>query len=287
MVLEQLYPLELIERSPLYAFILGIGYSIIGIGIAVLLFPEDPAIVAVALIALMILPTLNNLLKQEEEVERKQDTFNPFRFYITHKNVFKVYILLFLGILLSFSFFSLFLPSLATNFIFENQINVLYGKAAGGAAFNAGLYKSLLINNVSVLILCFIAAFVIGDGAIFLITWNASVWGTIFGNLAKTAALSTDKSPIIYFFIVLVIVFPHMILEAFSYITSASAGGVISKGLLKEKFFSKNFRDIMKNATILFIFSIIILLIAVFVETWVLNNATTYQTIIQQSSLVR
>ena len=181
----------------------------------------------------------------------------------------------------------MFLPSLATNFIFENQINVLYGKAAGGAAFNAGLYKSLLINNVSVLILCFIAAFVIGDGAIFLITWNASVWGTIFGNLAKTAALSTDKSPIIYFFIVLVIVFPHMILEAFSYITSASAGGVISKGLLKEKFFSKNFRDIMKNATILFIFSIIILLIAVFVETWVLNNATTYQTIIQQSSLVR
>jgi len=133
-MLEQIYPLKLIEKNPLYALILGIGYSVIGIGIAVLLFPEDPAIVAVALIALMVYPTINKLMKQEEQIESTKEEFSLFVFLRDHKYVFLIYILLFVGILLSFSFFALLLPSLATNHIFENQINVLRGNA-GGAYF--------------------------------------------------------------------------------------------------------------------------------------------------------
>ena len=283
MVLEQIYPLKLIEKNPLYALLLGISYSVIGIGAALLLFPEDPAIVAVAFIALMIVPTLSKLLKQEEAIEIKKSDFNLVNFYVDHKDVFKIYIFLFLGIFLVFSFFSLLLPSLTTNYIFENQINVLYGSKTGGAIFSKALFVDIFQNNLSVLILCFIAAFVFGDGAIFLITWNASVWGTIFGNIAKTASLNVAGNPFYYFFIILAIVFPHMILEAFSYISSATAGGIISKGLLKEKTTSKKFRTLLKNTVLLVIFAVVILLIAVVIETYVLNNANIYREIVALS----
>ncbi|MBI2138959.1 stage II sporulation protein M [Candidatus Woesearchaeota archaeon] len=288
MVLEKIYPLELIEKSPLYALVLGAAYATIGIGAAVLLFPDDPAIVAVAFIALIVYPTLSKLLKEEEEKEARNEEFAPITFIKDHENSFQVYTLLFLGMLLSFSFFAIMLPSLATNHIFENQIDVLYGAGKSGqAVFSKGLFTSILLNNASVLVLAFISAFIFGDGGIFLLTWNASVWGTIFGNLAKTAALSSAKSPLIYFALVFFSVFPHMILEAFSYVCSATAGGVISKGMLKERLFSPEFNRILRNTAVFMAFAFIILLVAVSVETYVLGNAATYRLIIQQSFAAR
>jgi len=285
MVLEQLYPLKLIERDPIYAFLLGMGYTVIGIGAAVILFPEDPAIVAVAFISLMVYPTISKLIKQEEKLESKNDEFKLGVFFRDHKDMFKVYAFLFLGILLVFSFFAIMLPTLATNHIFENQIGVLYGRSTGQAIFSVPVFKDIFMNNLSVLVLCFVAAFLFGDAAIFLVTWNASVWGTIFGNLAKTAALNVSVNPFYYFLIVIVVVFPHMMLEAFSYICSATSGGVISKGLIREKMFSSKFYRIIKNTLILFVFALLVLFVAVIIETYVLGNVTVYQTIRMQSRL--
>ncbi|MBI2140774.1 stage II sporulation protein M [Candidatus Woesearchaeota archaeon] len=288
MVLERIYPIELLEKNPFYALLLGAAYGTIGIGAAVLLFPEDPAIVAVAFTALMMYPSINAILRQEEAIEAQNDEIRLMTFMKDHQNSFKVYSLWFIGTLLAFSFFALVLPALASNHIFENQVNVLYGAGTSGkAAFSQSLFMSILRNNSGVLMLSFISAFVFGEGGIFLLTWNASVWGTIFGNLAKTAALSTDKNPFVYFFLVLMTVFPHMILEAFSYIMAATAGGVISKGLFKEKLFSKPWNRILYNTLAFAVFAFIVLLIAVAVETYVLGNAETYRLIIQQSFVGR
>jgi hypothetical protein len=59
-----------------------------------------------------------------------------------------------------FSFFALILPSLATNHIFENQINVLYGRT-GGAVFEKGLFFDIFNNNVIVMIVILITAIVL------------------------------------------------------------------------------------------------------------------------------
>lgn len=281
-MLEQIYPIKLIEKSPIYAFLMGISYTIIGIGLAVLLFPEDPALVAVALISLMFYPTISKLMKQEEAIESKREEFNLFIFLRDHKYVFMVYILFFVGVLLVFSFFALLLPSLATNHIFKNQIDVLYG-FTGGAIFEQGLFVDILQNNLMVLIVIFITAFVLGDGGIFLITWNASVWGTIFGNLAKSAALNSHNNPFFYFGVVFAIVAPHMLLEAFTYVVSATTGGVVSKAIIKEKMLSRRFNYIVVNTIISLVFALLVLLLAVAVETYVLGNVETYQVIIRQS----
>ncbi|MBD3164274.1 hypothetical protein GF323_03675 [Candidatus Woesearchaeota archaeon] len=279
-MLEQLYPLKLIEKNNLYALLLGIAYSVIGIGLAVLLFPEDPALVAVALISIMFYPTINKLMKQEESIETEQKEFNFMVFLKDHRYVFMIYMLMFSGMLLTFSYFSLLLPKMASNHIFQNQINVMTGNAV---AFEGGLFRSLLQNNLIVMIVIFITAMLLGDGGIFLITWNASVWGTIFGNLAKTAAFNANQNPFTYFLIVIGIVSPHMLLEAFSYIVAATTGGVVSNAMIKEKLASKKFNNIATNTVISLAIALIILLIAVAVETYVLGNVEVYKTIIRQS----
>ena len=283
-MLEQLYGLNLLEKHPIYAFLLGLGYSIVGIGAAVVLFPDDPALVAVAFTSIIMLPTLRKLLFQASQLETIKERFSLIGFFRDHRHIFFIYTAYFLGALLAFAFFAIVLPSMATNQIFESQINVLYGSAKSGhAVISMPLFKSIFMNNLSVMILCFVTAFVFGDGGIFLITWNASVWGTIFGNLAKSSAASMGKNPFIYFLIIFTIVFPHMVLEAFSYFCSAGSGGIISKGVVRERFLSKPFFKIALNAFVMLVFALVVLLVAVSVETWVLGNVGLYRTIIRQS----
>jgi hypothetical protein len=281
-MIEQLYPIKLIEKRAIIAFILGLTYSIIGIGIAVLLFPEDPAIVAVAIISLMFYPTIKKFMVFEECEEAKNQSFSLLCFLKNHKHIFRIYILFFLGVLLGFSFFSVNLPSLATNHIFNNQINILY-QVTGKAAFDVAKFGDILINNFGVLILIFITAFFIGDSGVFLLTWNASVWGTIFGLFAKNYALSAARNPLYVFLLVIAIVITHTLLEAFAYISSAAAGSVLSKGMIGEKLMSDRFNNVIKGTVITLLFSLLILLIAVAVETYVLGNVTIYQTIVRHS----
>jgi len=288
MVLEQIYPLKLIEKNVLFALILGIAYTIIGIGTAVVLFPEDPAIVAVAFTAILIIPTVNKLFKQAEYIEGKRKKSNLLLFFRDHYQIFIIYALLFLGIFIVFSFFSIMLPNLAVNHIFENQLEVKYGKTGsavitGDAVVGTSIFKKIFFNNLSVLILCLITAFLFGDGAFFLITWNASVWGIIFGHLAKTAAFAMGKDPFIYFLLIFASVFPHMMLEALSYFSSAAAGGILSGGFTREKFMSEKFVHVLRDFILLMVLSIFIVFIAAYVETYVLQNFDVYRTIIQQS----
>ena len=76
-----------------------------------------------------------------------------------------------------------------------------------------------------------------------------------------------------------------MMLEAFAYIASATTGGVISKAVVYEKLFSKRFNFIVVNTIISLIFALLVMILAVGVETYVLNNVETYQRIIKASFL--
>ncbi len=293
-LLEDLYNVELVKQKSLYALLLGIGYAIIGIGCAVLLFPEDPAIVAVAFTAILFLPLLRQVLITEEDEECAKariegaDKFSIIQFFKDHNEIFKIYLFYFLGVLFVFSFFALVLPNLATNYIFKNQLEVMYGTAVqSGKAmvleFDSNLFTGILLNNFIVMILCFITAFIIGDGAVFLITWNASVWGTIFGNLAQTAAIAAGKNPILYFILVIVVVLPHMLLEAFAYFSSAGAGAIVSRGLIKEQFMSPQFKRLIKGTVLLLLVAAAFIIVGALVETYVLENVDVYRAIIQQS----
>jgi len=277
MVFEQLYPADFLKKRPITGLLLGIGYTIMGLFLALVIFRNDPALIAVGITALLLLPSLYQLSKTTEAAERKTKNFNDYL-----KRVYpylKVYVAIFFGIFFTFATFAIFLPKLAANHLFEQQLAIITGGQA--ITFSWPLFWDLFTWNLQVLLLCFVLSLVAGNGAIIFIAWNASVWGTIFGNLAKTAALNVAANPIIVFILVILSVFPHTFLEGLSYMISTVSGTVLSDGLSKEKFTSKRLWRITKYNLALFLIGIGVLFIACIVETYVLNNFTLYRKIIQ------
>ena len=288
MVLEQIFPENWLETKGRYAFLLGVIYSVVGILLAKFLFRGDPALVAVGFTSLLLLPELYKLFSIEERKESLQTKVSIRSLWRNDIDIVRIYIFLFLGILLVYSIGTILLPSFTTNTLFREQLEVRFGQgfagnAFAGGTFSASLFFSLLSNNFLVLIACFIMALLTGDGAIFLITWNASVWGTIFGITAKNASLFTGGNAYLTFILIMLIVFPHMIIEGISYFLAAISGSVISKDVILEQFMSNRFFEVFGFNLYLLLFGLLSLLLGAFVETFVLNNVGIYQEIIQQS----
>ena len=292
MVLEHIFPEDWLERKGIYAFLLGIGYSIIGVLIASILFPGDPALVAVAFTSMLLLPELYKIFSIEERQESLEQRISLRSLWRDDIEVIRIYIFLFLGIMLVYSVGTILLPELQANNLFREQLEIRFGQGFSGSAtagsatgeiFSSGLFFVLLTNNFLVLMACFILALLAGDGAIFLITWNASVWGTIFGLTAKNAALFSGQHPLYFFALIMAIVFPHMIIEAISYFLAAISGSVISKGVLLEQFASERFFEVFGFNLYLLLFALLFLLLGAIIETFVLQNISIYQEIIQMS----
>lgn len=276
MVFEQLYTAEYLKEHPKYGFLLGIGYTIIGLFLAIMMFKEDPATIAVGIIALFLIPSLHQLSTTAEISERKTPDIKTFIMQVLP--YVKVYVCVFFGIFFTFAGFAIFLPQLAAGYLFKQQLAIIAGKAT---TFAWPLFWDLFTWNLQVLLLCFVLSLIAGNGAIIFIAWNASVWGTIFGNLAKTAALASAANPLIIFILVILSVFPHTFLEGLSYMLATTSGTVLSDGLVKEKIASKNMWVIFKYNAMLFVASLAVLFLAMIVETYVLGNFTTYRRIIE------
>src|SRR3989344_3801945 len=274
-VFEQLYSAEFLHDRPAYGFLLGIAYTVLALFLSIVIFPNDPALIAVGLIALLLIPSLHKLTEQNEASNTLIPTFKDFaKNTVPHV---KVYIAIFFGIFFTFAFFSIILPNIAASHLFSTQLNVVKGQAV---TFNAELWWSLFSWNFQVLALSFLLSLIAGNGAIFFIAWNASVWGTIFGNLASTAAGATTANPFILFLLVIISVFPHTFGEGLSYMLSAISGTTLSAGLTREQLISRNMWLVFKYNGLLLLISIGVLAIAMLIETYVLGNFTTYRAII-------
>lgn len=275
MVFERLYSAEFLHERPYFGFLLGVGYTILGLFIALMIFPNDPALIAVGITSLLLLPSLSQLSDSQEIIQKKAPTFWKF-LKITSPHL-QVYAYMFFGIFFTFAGFAIILPKLAANHLFAMQLSVVTGQAI---KFSWPLFWDLFIWNMQVLGLCFFLSLIAGNGAIFFIAWNASVWGTIFGNLAKTAAVISTADPFVLFVLIILSVFPHTFLEGMSYIISTLAGTTLSDGIVKENFASTNMWVIFKYNALLLLIGICVLAIGMVVETYVLGNFTTYRAII-------
>lgn len=287
MVLEHLFPESWLEQKARYGFLLGAGYTILGIIMADLLFPADPALVGVAFTSLMLLPELYKIFSIEEKQLGAEKKFKFWKLLSDNFDFIRVYLFLLLGIFIVYAIAAIILPNLQVNALFRSQLEMR--GASGNAVVNSAtthLFDSIFFNNLWVLIACFVISLLTGDGAIFLLTWNASVWGTIFGITARNAAISAQVNPFYYLGLILLIVLPHAFLEILSYILAAMSGGIISKDVLLEKFESKRFNQVFMYNFILFLLAIIILVFGAGMETWVLQHVSKYAEIIAQSYAV-
>ncbi|MBI1970762.1 stage II sporulation protein M [Candidatus Woesearchaeota archaeon] len=293
MVLEYIFPVNWLEQRTRYAFIMGVVYTIVGVSISSLLFRRNPALVSVAFISLLMLPELYKIFDIEQQQVIDSPRFSLKTLFTNHWDVTKIYIFLFLGVLLTYSVATIVLPNYETNTLFRDQLDIRgyassQGRHAIGNAilFTPSLFKELIQNNFNVLVACFLIAFLTGNGGIFIIVWNASVWGTIFGITAKNAAIATGVNPFSLFFMVMGIVSLHMMLEAMAYFLSAISASLLSKvftNLRFNVFRLHQFRKVLAFTGIILLISLVFLVIGAFVETLVLDNAETYTNIIRLS----
>jgi stage II sporulation protein M len=265
-VFEQIYQAQWLERKPWYAFLLGVFYSILGMVIALFLFPEDPSFAAITFTTLAILPSLNKLLSLEANQIASEEKITLKRLWNDHYDIFLIYLFLFLGILVVFSFFSLALPEKFIQYAYKYQVGVYYGLT--GNAGNVGFsFAGIFFHNLKIVIVSLVLSLLYGAGAVFLIVWNASAWGVIFATIARDSV--GQDSPIVFFILLMISVAPHMVLEALAYFAAVISGGVVSKATVREQYGSFRFKELMLDGFYIFLISLIILVLAAFVEVYV------------------
>ena len=148
---------------------------------------------------------------------------------------------------------------------------------SGNAYQQFSTFSKILFNNIKVLSFAVLFAFVYGAGAIFILTWNASVIGTAIGsfirsNLSQYAGLLGFEKFSSYFNVVsigLLRYILHGIPEILAYFYGGLAGGIISVAIIKKHYKDEKFSHILFDISELLIISISFLLVAAFIEVYI------------------
>jgi uncharacterized membrane protein SpoIIM required for sporulation len=261
-MLENILKPDWLEKNPRYSFLIGFVYSIIAILAAYWVFPRSQGIASIAFLSLLLVPSLAKILAIEEIQDTQSRKFSIKKIFQDHSDVLQVYFMLFLGIFLAYALFSLKFPNLLVQGVFSNQLRIIgvnVGQAVGGFDF-----WSILTNNLKIFIIFLVLSLIFGAGSILFLTWNASVWGVVFGYMATHYVNAFDT-----FISTFLKVMPHMFLEAGAYFFAIVAGGIMSQAVLREKLGSKKFNYVMKDGFVFLTVGTILLILGAFVEVYV------------------
>ncbi|MFH1438948.1 MAG: stage II sporulation protein M [Candidatus Woesearchaeota archaeon] len=264
MVLEQAFKARWLEKRPISAIFLGLIYAIIGILSAKMIFKSSTGLTSIGFISILLIPSLNRLLADEENVEIRENKFSFKMLFKDHRDIFEIYFFMFIGVFLAYAIFSLVMPEATILKMFGPQLKVagFTGKAFAGI-FNADV-MGIMLNNLLVMVVCLILSLVYGAGSIFFLVWNASVWGAVFGYVAHTSL--KESHPFVAFGIVMLPVLAHMITEALAYFTAAVSGGILSKAVMREDIFSEKFHHILSDALMILLIGFTLVVIAAIIE---------------------
>jgi len=286
MVLEKILPTYLLEKKTPLAFLLGFFYTSIGIISAKILFPEYLGIVSIAFASILILPSMNKIFEDTANITSLDQKPGIINFLKDNKYLFKVYFFLFCGIFFAFTIFTIITDSQAGSF-FEQQVGIL--GASKGSRYHEGDFTSIFNNNLLILLFCLSTSLLYGSGAIFILSWNAFLWGTIFGSIAKEYGTISSLDPLTALALSLVTIIPHMAMEVSGYIFAAISGGLVSVAVKSEDLFSSRFNKIVSNASVIFIIAIIFILAGAFLESnifpWI-ESKKSYLTLTDQIVLM-
>jgi len=272
MVLESVKT-EWFSKRPYIAFFLGFIYTILGFFIASIFFGEDVSIAMLFLATLFVVPSLIGLISFEEKIERKEGIKHFFR---NHKKILEVYLLLFIGIFIGYLLLGYFAPN--TENVFAYQVKFLESQEGLSSELidsffekaiepTPGKVLGIIQNNLFVNIICFALSLFYGAGAIFLIILNASVFSSFIVYVIRYLSQSIQDSLIILGFFSI-----HLIPEVLGFMLAAIAGGVLSKAILTEKFRSREFSNVTKDAFILFLLSVFLIILSAILEVYVTTS---------------
>lgn len=261
MVVEKLITVREAIKSPLHVFIITGIVSVICLSISVLVFEESVGLFTTYWVTFSLLPFMLSLTQyktaKEEELLARGKNLNLFQRY---RDVILIYTAFFSAIVLTYSILFTILPSSIAEKIFREQIEQI--RLIRGQLFFTDKFLTIVLNNLGVLFLSFLLSLLFGAGAVFILTWNATILAAAVGMLAKEFG---GIKALPYSFLIF---FPHGSLEILAYFIGGIAGGVISTALMKRR--KEMTIPIIIDSLKFLLIAIALIIIAAFIETFML-----------------
>jgi uncharacterized membrane protein SpoIIM required for sporulation len=259
MVLERLISLKTAIKQPAWMFIIGGVVSVISLFVAYFVFQTSVGMFTSLLVTITLTPLTLSLFRYDEEKEEQEkdlDNMNFIQRLLFHKEVLVIYAAFFAGMIIVFSIIYLLLPDAMSQKMFAQQIDQI--DVIRGKFLFIDTFMNIIKNNITVLILSFIFSFVFGAGAIFILSWNASVLATAIGMIAKPYGFIGLPLGISTYII-------HGSLEILAYFIAAIAGGLVSTAIMRRH--SEKFWIVIRDSFQLIAISAIILVLAGLIES--------------------
>jgi uncharacterized membrane protein SpoIIM required for sporulation len=277
-VLENIISAFQTEEQPYKALFLGFVYTTVALFLSWSVFQSYASMTMVFLTTMAALPLIYQLIVMEEEkdLEGYEETW----LLKEHGKAIKAMMWLFLGMAIAFMLWYTVLPAEQTAKLFSAQkdtINALNGKATGYISVDVSIFMKIFMNNVRVLVFCVLFSFLYGAGAIFILTWNASIIGAAMGNIAREGAskaaelvgfnaLSHHFQIISYALMRYAI---HGVPEIASYFVAGLAGGIISIAVIRHDVGTRKFEHVLLDSVDLLLIALLLVFIAGILEVWV------------------
>ena len=253
-----------VEKKTAMSVVLGALFAFLGFVTSYLLFSNTMFVgIATVLFTVVIsMPLISKLFDLEEKLELKKSAFRK------HEKVFDFFLYFFIGMFLMFFVISLF----STNYV-VSETN-LYGASEivvnthgipppppmGSETF------SIFKNNVYVMIIAFLLSLFYGARSVFLLALNASIFASALVSVIKIKAPIGIVNTFSYIGCNIGVMFFHMVPEVAAYLLAAVAGGVLSKAIIKEKFWSKRFKIVFVDSLYWLVVALLALYVAAVVE---------------------
>jgi len=277
MVIESLINPLKAEDKPWEMFFLGILYASIAVFLSLWIFKDYSSLVMVFLTVFASIPIVYTLIVIEEKKDAQATSERSL--LKEHSKALSVLVFLFLGYTIAFSFWFVLLPEATVQNMFSVQLDTIRSINAGvvGLSVGSDFVMQIFSNNIKVMIFSIMFAFLFGAGAIFILTWNASVISAAIGtfirnNVANYAQHAGIGKLAGYFHVSslgLLRYMIHGIPEILAYFTAGLAGGIISVAVIRHDFGSKKFNRILYDSLDLIVIAILILFAAALIEVFV------------------
>ncbi len=280
-MLEMLMNPKKAERHPWEMFFVGLFYASLAFLLVNWIFSKDivlskySGILIVTFTVMFSMPFVYYTIKLEEkETIKGLKTMDLLRH---HKKAISVFLWLFLGFVVAFSFWYITIPSeqgfraqvetyCAINrpssidsCVKEHGLKVT--NSPTGNATGQGRLFAIFSNNIYVLVFTLIFSLIFGAGVIFILAWNASVIAAAVGIFADSEISALPLGVLKYMI--------HGIPEIGSYFIVALAGGMVSIAIIRHETGSAKFWEVVQDSLNLIVISIGVLFIAALIEVYI------------------
>ena len=277
MVLESLLNPLSAEKRPWEMFFIGFAYSSVAILLSLWIFRDQASLIMVFLVVIAAIPLVYNTMKYEESKDliiTKESSLLK-----EHSRAVTFFMFLFLGITMASVLWYVALPADTTSLLFEKQtstIQAINNKVSGNVAFSS-MFNKIFFNNLKVLTFSILFSFIYATGAIFILTWNATVIGAAIGNFIRTNISNYTSSLGMaeagnYFHVIsfgLLRYAIHGIPEIMAYFYGGIAGGILSMAIIRKHYRTNIFNHIMADFFEILLLSVAFLVVAAFLEVYV------------------